>query len=317
MKITTILILVCAAFVFNAEAQSVNDDVCRNAKNMEYSMFSPSYHIYYGCGYYASGKFPDAAREFETGAKQFSDNAALFYHLGSAYAAAAAKNPNAAEREALMEKARAAFDRAARLDASLRSKIPAVMAEETGEETDEETDADESVVGETGQKVPSIGEMVEVEAIPEKWVRGKVTRIVGGLPCPVVEVEHDTYGNGELRKLNFFCQSFRPLTNSTNQKTTPQKQGGGLTLGEYGCSSKVWNGGRWVFTPRGSFRLQANNKYTQTNGGGGYRYDSGTKSITFAGGFFGNSGAKGKVISSEQVDIEFTDSLWWTCALQK
>jgi hypothetical protein len=106
------ILLVVFGSAFIVLAQTVNKDACRDWKNMEYSMFTPEYHIYYGCGYYASQDFASAAREFEAGVKSFPDNAALAYHLGSAYAAFATMNTNAGMRASLLGKARAAFEKA-------------------------------------------------------------------------------------------------------------------------------------------------------------------------------------------------------------
>jgi hypothetical protein len=146
---------------------------------------------------------------------------------------------------------------------------------------DDEAKSDEPA-GEAEMKVPRVGDTVEVEALPGKWVRGKVTRIVGGIPCPALEVEHDPYGDGRLRSLVFFCKSFRPATNATKgNNTAPKKVGSGLTLGTYGCSEKERRGSQWVFNPRGSFTLRANGKYTQTRGGGSYKYNAAAQRNNF------------------------------------
>lgn len=285
-------------------------------------MFTAEYHIYYGCGYYANQNYQMAASNFELGVKQFPDNAALYYHLGSAYAASAATNKNEAERESLTAKVVAAFRRAYELDPQLKDKLVKILSSLDGEnEPDEAPAADTSGGSET--RLPRIGDVVEVESTPGKWVRGTVTRIVGGLPCPSIEVEHDAYGRGDMSKLVFFCKSFRPVAARTSTGPTPKPAAKGtLDLGDYVCT-EGW--GRTA-KQKGYFRLNSNGTYRYLDGGatGRYKYDSGTGKITWLSGYFADGNRTNTKFSPganvSQIDITFqtaSGDLNWSCGHNK
>ena len=290
---------------------------------MEYSMGTVEYHIYYGCGYYANQNYQTAANNFELGVRQFPNSAALYYHLGSAYAAFASMNKSAEDSEPLVEKAVAAFEKALKLDASLKEKIKNILVALDGEEEPNEEKPKAETSGESEMKIPRIGDEVEVEATSENWVRGKVTRIVGGLPCPALEVEHDAYGKGDLRKLVFFCKSFRPVTTkSSAAKNTERAVGGALDFGDYVCTEQQ---GRTT-KQKGYFKLNSNGTYRYLDGGttGRYKYNAETGEITWLSGYFtdGNrTTAKftpGKNVS--QIDIAFqtaSGDLNWSCGHNK
>jgi tetratricopeptide (TPR) repeat protein len=266
-----------------ASAQTVNKDVCRDWKNMERAMLSAGYYVYDGCESYAAQNFEAAARRFEAGVERFPDHAALAYHLGSAYAAYAAMNTDAGTRASLIRKARAAFEKAVNLDPSLKNNVDAVMAQDS----DKETKPDESGGEEAGMKVPRIGDTVEVKTINGgKWVRGKVTKIVSGLPCPGITVVHDAYGDGKPLTLNFFCGDFRPVTNkSSGDKDSKRAEtaGGAFAYGNYACKQ-----GATGRTPIGYIRMNADGTYRYLDGGstGRYKYNAKTGEITWLSGYF-------------------------------
>ena len=79
--------------------QSINKEIRQGYEKMQYGMFTGEYHIHYGCGYYAKENYQMAASYFELGVTQFPSSTALYYHLGSAYAAFASMNKNEAERD--------------------------------------------------------------------------------------------------------------------------------------------------------------------------------------------------------------------------
>src|SRR4051794_37063484 len=120
-----LLLVLCAiaGFTLCVKAQSINNEICQGYEKMQYGMFTPEYHIYYGCGYYANQDYQAAASNFETGVKQFPASASLYYHLGSAYAAFASMNKNEAQRETFKAKALAAFKKAYELDPGLKQKM--------------------------------------------------------------------------------------------------------------------------------------------------------------------------------------------------
>jgi hypothetical protein len=187
-------------------------------------------------------------------------------------------------------------------------------------------ETEDSDASKTEVKVPRVGDEVEVEAIPGKWVRGKVTRIVGGLPCPVLAVEHDAYGKGDLRTLNFFCGSFRPVTkNSANDEDNKRAEtsGGSLAYGDYVCEEGLRATG---LTPKGYVRLNPDGTYRYLDGGrtGRYKYNAETGELTWLSGYF-TQGNRTKTTYQpgnrvSQIDITFhtqSGKLYWSCGHNK
>lgn len=267
------------------------------------------YEMGYGRGYFEARKYDMAIMYFENAISKDPEHAEANYLIGVCYV-----------KLGKPEKARPFLEKAARLDAGYRDEIEKFFAKTDGT-TEKETETPEKLTSrdaQTGDEIAEyeVGDTVEV-FYAGRWNPGKIIEVEGRGKSVFANVDY-TF-QGDKRTAKFFYNALRRAAENSNSKnkTSSKSSDDKLSLGEYGCSSKVWSGGRWVFTPRGSFQLQANGKYTQTNGGGNYKYNAPAKEITFTGGFFGNSDAKGKVISSEQIDIQFAESYWWTCALQK
>jgi tetratricopeptide (TPR) repeat protein len=265
------------------------------------------YEIRYGREYLDARKYDMAIIYFENAVKKDPEHAEANYLIGFSYF-----------KLGKPEKGRTFLEKAARLDSVYKKDVEAFLAQIDGaaEKEIETPRKRTSKDAQTGEELAEyeVGDTVEVFYAGD-WNPGKIIGVEGRGASVRAEVEY--VFQGEKRTAKFSYNALRHAAASNTKVVKTSKSASGLTVGEYGCSSKIWSGGQWVFTPRGSFRLTANGKYTQTNGSGSYKYNAEKEEITFTGGFFGNSGAKGKVISSSQIDIEFEESYWWTCALQE
>ena len=298
MNIFLTLIFVCLGFIvftaLPAEAQGIG---------------TVEYEMKYGREYFDARKYDMAIMYFENAVKKDPEHAEAHFLIGKSYF----KIGN-------MEKARAFLEKAARLDSTYGKQSEEMLSEISGATKKETPATAKRASGEdkTGEQTAEyeVGDRVEV-SYAGQWNPGVIIKVEGRGESVRAEVDYTFQGDKRTAKFSYNALRRAAADSNFESKNAPKAAGGKLTLGEYGCSSKIWSGGQWVFTPKGSFRLQANGRYAQVSGGGIYKYDAETKTITFTSGFFGNSDAKGKVVGSEQIDIEFDKSYWWTCALQK
>jgi tetratricopeptide (TPR) repeat protein len=267
------------------------------------------YEMRYGQEYFDARKYDMAIMYFENAIKKDPEHAAAHFLIGKSYI-----------KLGKPEKARPFLEKAAQFDPDYGKEVEEMLAEIDGTTKKETvtTAKRTSTNAQTDEEIAEyeVGDAVEV-SYAGQWNPGVIIKVEGRGESVRAEVDYTFQGDKRTAKFSYNALRRAAATLDSESKNAPKSTGGRLTLGEYGCSSKVRSGGQWIFTPRGSFRLQASGKYTQTSGGGSYKYDAETKEITFTGGFFGNSDAKGKVISSEQIDVEFDKNYWWTCALQK
>lgn len=296
MKIFRALIVLCLGFiVLNAPATA------QGIGTIEYEMR-------YGREYFDARKYDMAIMYFENAVKKDPAHAEAHFLIGKSYF-----------KLGKPEKARPFLEKAAQLD-PVYAKEAEEMSAENGGPTKKAAAAAKRTSGNalTGEEIAEyeVGDAVEV-SYAGQWNPGVIIGVEGRGESIRAEVDYAFQGDKRTAKFSYNALRRAAATSNPESENAPKSTGGSLAVGEYGCSSKIWSGGQWAFTPRGSFRLQANGRYTQTSGGGNYKYDAQTKVITFTGGFFGNSGAKGKVIGSEQIDVEFDKNYWWTCALQK
>lgn len=255
------------------------------------------YYVGYGRGYFKARKYDMAIPYFKDALKKDPDHAEANYMMGMSLL----KLGKTAEAGPFL-------NRAAEVDDTYRQKVEAETGSKVGENVPDKA-------SDTGTVEYEVGDDVEV-SYAGGWNAGKVIGVQGRGESVRVEVTY-TF-QGEERTAKFFYNGVRHAARPAKPgKAVAGKPAAVITPGVYGCSSKAWSGGQWSFTPRGSFTLRADGTYSQTNAGGRYTYDAAQNVINFIGGFFGNSNATGKVVSSSQIDITFSDTYWWTCALQK
>jgi hypothetical protein len=253
---------------------------------------SAEYYMRYGREYLDARKYDMAIMYFEDALLKAPESAEANYLTGLAYT-----------KLGKPEKARPYLEKAVEIDRSYSEKAAAISGP-----------ASEKSMSDTAEY--EIGDLVEV-FYAGRWNPGKIKSVEGRGPTVRAEVAFTFQGDARTSDFSYNALRHAAAVTMTAAPSTKTLLSDGLTLGEYGCSSKVRNGTQWTFTPRGSFKLLPNGSYTQTSGGGRFKYVPDSKTISFTGGFFGNSGATGKVVSASQVDINFSDSYWWTCALQK
>jgi hypothetical protein len=288
-----VLCLLIFAFTFSAKAQGIG---------------TVEHEMKYAIEAFKGRKYRMALGYFESALRIDPEHGEAHLGMGACYVAL--KEP---------EKARPYLEKAAQLNPRLKEQVNGYLGMIEKPAPDETSSRRQiSKDPNTGEEIAEyeVGDRVEV-LHGGQWNPGKIIKVEGRGKSVYAEVDY-TF-KGDKRNASFFYNGIRHATASStpDKKTTSKSDSKNLTLGEYTCSSKELRGGQWVFRPRGSFRLLANGKYTQVNGGGSYKNNAAAKEITFIGGFFGNSDARGKVIGSEQIDIHFDENYWWTCALQE
>jgi tetratricopeptide (TPR) repeat protein len=271
---------------------------------------SLEYYIKYGREYYETGKYESAATYFEQGVQMYPKNAEVHFYLGQAYL-----------KMKKTEQAKAAFQKAVDLDASLRKRVSEFIGTddtEIKEESPQNENGESSVLKSRTDNAPfQIGDEVEIKLYTsEAWWRGKVVAVRDQFGDGRAFIYRVHYRDGKIEsETEFYPGRVRAIGKaSDSQNKDNSNQSRVLFYGDYVCREDLGVSG---VTSILSF--QAKGVYKFRGSSGRYKYDAATGEVTWTSGYLSadeNTTKFRRNKNTAQIDITFKTAkgnLDWSC----